>query len=95
MVISDSLASPDAAPSRHGEEEEAGSQVSARKGGDVARQIGAIVRECGITLEEEGDLLHLLEKLDHGEEIPPELYTMVAELLAFAYAVNGKYPDLQ
>jgi flagellar biosynthesis protein len=62
-----------------------------RESGDVARQIVAIAREHGVPIEEDGDLLSLLERLDAGEEISAELFATVAEVLAVAYAVNGEY----
>lgn len=93
--MSDSTATPRAAAVRYRHGEDDAPRMVACGGGDIARQIVEIARECGIPIEEDGDLLHLLEQLDLGEEIPPELYTMVAEILAFAYVVNGRYLDLQ
>jgi flagellar biosynthesis protein len=61
---------------------------------DVARQIVAIAREYGIPLDDDDDLPHILERLDIGETIPAELYAIVSEVLAFAYAINGAYLDL-
>jgi flagellar biosynthesis protein len=95
MVRSEFSATPKAAALRYRHGEDTAPQMIARGSGDIARQIVEIARECGIPVEEDGDLLHLLAQLDLGEEIPPELYTMVAEVLAFAYVVNGKYLDLQ
>ncbi|HEX9593088.1 MAG TPA: EscU/YscU/HrcU family type III secretion system export apparatus switch protein [bacterium] len=95
MVTHDSSATPKAAALRYRHGADTAPQMIARGSGDIARQIVEIARECGVPIEEDGDLLHLLEQLDLGEEIPTELYTMVAEVLAFAYVVNGKYLDLQ
>ena len=93
--MSDSTATPRAAAVRYRHGEDDAPRMVACGGGDIARQIVEIARECGIPIEEDGDLLHLLEQLDLGEEIPPELYTMVAEVLAFAYVVNGNGLDVQ
>ena len=47
----------------------------------------------GIPVAEDPDLVTALAQLDFYEEIPPELYRAVAEILAFAYRVNDKMKD--
>ncbi|RME35225.1 MAG: flagellar biosynthesis protein FlhB, partial [Deltaproteobacteria bacterium] len=42
-----------------------------------------------------GDLVEILAALPTGEEIPPELYQVVAELLACLYRLNGTYARQQ
>ena len=34
-----------------------------------------------------------ISQLDLGDEIPEALYTAVAEIIAFAYILNGKVPE--
>jgi type III secretion system FlhB-like substrate exporter len=36
-----------------------------------------------------------LAKLDFDQEIPPELYRTIAELLAFIYKSNNRWKDSQ
>ncbi|MCL6415539.1 EscU/YscU/HrcU family type III secretion system export apparatus switch protein [Aestuariirhabdus sp. Z084] len=66
--------------------------VSAKGQGDLAEQIIAIAREHEIPLYENPELVRLLAQLDLGEKIPPSLYICIAQLIAFAYRVQGKAP---
>lgn len=64
------------------------------KGSDlVAAEIIALAKESGIYIHQNPDLSHFLQKLEIGEEIPKELYLLIAELIAFAYMLDGKFPD--
>lgn len=62
--------------------------VKARGKGLLAEKIIEIAKEKGIPIKQDEDLIQLLYKLEVNEEIPPELYHAVAELLAFLYKVN-------
>ncbi|RRJ84407.1 EscU/YscU/HrcU family type III secretion system export apparatus switch protein [Aestuariirhabdus litorea] len=66
--------------------------LSAKGEGDLAEQIIAIAREHKIPLYENPELVRLLAQLDLGEEIPHNLYLCIAQLIAFAYRVQGKVP---
>jgi len=63
-------------------------KVTAKGRGDVAEKILALAREHGITIQKDSTLLDALYRLDINEEIPEELYTVVAEILAFVYRMN-------
>jgi flagellar biosynthesis protein len=65
-------------------------KVTASGQGKVAERIIETAREYGIPVKDDPDLMEVLSKLDIEEEIPPGVYVVVAELLAFAYSVNGK-----
>jgi flagellar biosynthesis protein len=65
-------------------------KVTATGQGKVAERIIEIAREHGIPIKDDPDLVEVLSKLDIEEEIPPSVYVVVAELLAFVYSVNGK-----
>ncbi len=67
-------------------------RVTARGHGSVAEQIIALAREHQIPLEEDPQLTALLAQLDLGQAIPQELYLVIAEVLAFAYIVTGRFP---
>jgi flagellar biosynthesis protein len=56
-----------------------------------AEQIIAIARENGIPIHEDPFLVAALAKVDIGGFIPPELYLIVAEILAYIYRVNERY----
>ena len=56
--------------------------------GAVAEQILKLAEDNKIPLYEDATLTDLLAKLDLEMEIPAELYTMVAEILAFVYQLD-------
>jgi flagellar biosynthesis protein len=56
----------------------------------VAEQILAEARKHQIAIVEDAALTAALASLDIGEEIPEELYQVVAEVLAYVYRVTGK-----
>jgi flagellar biosynthesis protein len=65
-------------------------RVVAKGQGELAEKIIAIARDHGIHIYEDPDMVELLSQLDLKEEIPADLYVVVAELLAFVYGVNRK-----
>ncbi len=67
-------------------------RLTAKGQGAVAEQIIALAEEYGIPLREDRELVGLLAQLDLYDEIPRELYLAVAEVIAFAYLVTGKFP---
>jgi flagellar biosynthesis protein len=68
-------------------------RVTAKGAGPVAEKIIELARGENIPISEDPDLVSALIQLDWYEEIPPELYRAVAEILAFAYRVNQKLKD--
>ena len=72
---------------------ESAPRVTAKGKGHVARRILEIARQEGIPISEDPDLVGALIQLDFDEEIPPELYKAVAEILAFAYRLNRRMED--
>jgi len=71
--------------------------VAAKGAGLIAEKIIKIAKDNGIPIREDADLVETLSQLDLDQEIPPELYTVIAEVLAWVYRVNGRYgaPHLQ
>lgn len=67
--------------------------ITAEGSGDLADQIIAIAREHGIPLFENPQLLTLLQQVGLGEEIPETLYLCIAQVIAFAYRIQGKFPS--
>jgi flagellar biosynthesis protein len=67
--------------------------VVAKGAGGIADKIIQIAREHGIPVREDPDLVETLSKLDIDQEVPPELYHVIAEVLAWVYKVNGKYGE--
>ena len=69
-------------------------KVTAKGQGFVAEKIIALARESGVPMREDADLVQVLAQLDLNREIPPTLYRVVAELLAFVYRLNNNYRTL-
>lgn len=64
-------------------------EVVASGRGWIAEQIIALAKAHGIYIKQDPDLVEVLARLDIDEAIPPELYAVVAEVLAFVYRVNA------
>jgi len=65
-------------------------QVIAKGQDEIAKRIYEIAQQHDIPLHEDAELVALLSRLDIGDEIPRELYIVIAEIIAFAYMLNGK-----
>ena len=68
---------------------DAAPKVTAKGRGAVADKILALAREHGIPIEKDTTLMEALYRLDLNEQIPEELYQIVAEILAFIYRMNA------
>ncbi len=66
-------------------------QVLASGRGYIAERIIEIAREYNIPVEKDPVLAEALGQLDMGQEIPPELYRVVAEILAFIMETDRHY----
>jgi flagellar biosynthesis protein len=61
--------------------------------GHIADLILEKAQENGIPVQEDSPLVEVLSKLDVDQEIPPELYMLVAEILSFVYRSDRKARD--
>ncbi len=59
--------------------------------GLVAEKIIKLAEEHDIPIHPDSDLVEVLSCLNLYEEIPPETYVIVAEVLAFIYRANKSY----
>ncbi len=66
-------------------------KVTAKGQGSLAEKIIEIARQHGIPIQEDLALIQVLSQLDLYEEIPPETYLVVAEILSFVYRMNRKW----
>ena len=73
-------------------EEKSAPFVAAKGDDELAARIIEKAREHNIPIQEDAAVVEALSELALGEEIPEELYLAVAEILAFAYALQQKYP---
>lgn len=67
-------------------------KVTAKGEDDVAAAIMQLARDCGVPLYENRELVEMLSTLEIGEQIPELLYRVIAEIIAFAYYIQGKVP---
>ncbi|MBB5172094.1 EscU/YscU/HrcU family type III secretion system export apparatus switch protein [Texcoconibacillus texcoconensis] len=70
-----------------GEKDEA-PKVKAKGRGYVADQLVDIAEKNNIPIQEDSSLVELLAQLEVNEQIPTELYEVVAELFAFIYRID-------
>jgi flagellar biosynthesis protein len=66
--------------------------VSAKGEGELALRIIAEAKRQGVYVSEDPRLLAMLSRLDVGQEIPEEMFTAVAVILAWVYWLRGMQP---
>jgi flagellar biosynthesis protein len=64
--------------------------VTAVGQGAVAEEIIRRAREAGVPVTEDPRLAGVLSQIDVGQVIPPELYVVVAEVLAYVYRLEER-----
>ena len=67
-------------------------RVTAKGEGWVADEIIRIAEDNDVHIHEDASLARFLAQVDLGMEIPRDLYVAVAEVIAFAYVLKGKFP---
>jgi flagellar biosynthesis protein len=72
-------------------EKDAAPHVLATGRGLIAQQIIEIAQANRIPLREDPILAEALSTLDVSQEIPPELYAVVAEIFAYIFRVREKH----
>lgn len=65
-------------------------RVVARGNGAIAEEIIRRATEAGVFVHQSTDLVRLLLRVDLDEHIPPELYLVIAELLAWLYRMEHR-----
>lgn len=68
-------------------------RLTAKGSGHVAQRIIELARRNDIPVREDRALVQILSRLDIDQQIPPELYRAVAEILAFVYSANEQYRE--
>ena len=66
--------------------------VTAKGDEELARRIVAEAKKQGVYVAEDPRLLAMLSKLDVGQEIPQDMFTAVAVILAWVYWLKGIQP---
>ena len=67
---------------------ESAPKIVAKGKGLIAEEIISRAKEHGVFVHESKELVALLMQVDLDERIPPELYLVVAELLAWLYRIE-------
>ena len=67
--------------------------LSAKGDDELAEAILAIAREYEVPIYENAELVRLLARLELGDAIPEALYRCIAEIIAFAWYLQGKTPE--
>lgn len=70
------------------DESEIAPKVVALGKGAIAEKIIQKAKENDIPIEENNELAHVLNTLQIGDQIPPELYSIVAEILVFVHELD-------
>lgn len=82
---------PAAIALRYRRDDDPAPRITAAGTGPVAERILELAREHGLPLREDPDLVEALAVLDLHAMIPPELYDVIAEVLAWAYRANSSF----
>lgn len=69
-------------------------KVLAKGFGIVGEEIIAVGKEHEIMIREDELLFESLSRLEVSENVPPKLYQVIAELLAYVYKVEKKYSGI-
>lgn len=83
-----------AAALQYSPETDAAPKVVAAGKGQVAERIIQKAQESNVPLYQDSNLAKTLSSLCIGDEIPPEIYEVVAEILIFIGSVDESYGDL-
>ncbi|NMB34037.1 MAG: flagellar biogenesis protein [Clostridium sp.] len=68
-------------------------QIVALGKGEIAEKILKKAQESNIPIQKDDKLSDALEALNIGDQIPPELYEVVAQIFAYIGDIDKKYGD--
>lgn len=67
--------------------------ITAKGDGELAERIIELAMEYEVPIYENADLAKLLTRMELGDQIPEALYRTIAEIIAFAWHLQGKTPS--
>ncbi|NDI33408.1 EscU/YscU/HrcU family type III secretion system export apparatus switch protein [Chengkuizengella sediminis] len=70
-------------------------ELKAKGKGIIADNIIEKAKSYGVPIQEDASLVEVLSKLEINEEIPAELYQLVAEVLTMVYEADQKAKMLE
>jgi flagellar biosynthesis protein len=59
---------------------------------ELAEEILRIARDYEVPIYENTELVKQLARMELGDSIPQELYLTIAEIIAYAWNLKGKFP---
>ncbi|WOT06274.1 EscU/YscU/HrcU family type III secretion system export apparatus switch protein [Shewanella youngdeokensis] len=68
-------------------------KVTAKGEDVVAQEMVALALAAGVHIHQDEHLCEFLQQLSIEETIPEALYLVIAELIAFTYVLEGKFPE--
>ncbi len=68
-------------------------RVTAKGENTLAERIIAAAEQADVPLYPDAELAMVLSQVPMGEEIPDNMYKAIAEVIAFAYILAGKFPE--
>ncbi len=83
-----------AAALQYSPDTDAAPKIVAAGKGQIAERIIQKAQESNVPLYQDINLAQTLSSLSVGDEIPPEIYEVVAEILIFIGCVDESYGDL-
>lgn len=66
-------------------------KVLASGAGELAKRILELAEKNKVPVHQDSSLAEILSKVAVGQEIPPETYQVVAEILAFLYRTDSEW----
>ncbi|AEV68418.1 EscU/YscU/HrcU family type III secretion system export apparatus switch protein [Acetivibrio clariflavus] len=78
---------------KYSPEENRAPEIIAKGSGQVAEKIIEKAIENDVPIYQNDELVSALNEFSIGDEIPPELYEVVAEILVFVNSIDKKYGD--
>ena len=73
---------------KYDQQNDAAPRLAAKGKGHLAEKILEIAKEHDIPIRKDADLVEVLQKLEIDEEIPLEIFAVVAEIFAYIYKTN-------
>lgn len=73
---------------RYAQETDAAPKVVAKGKGHIADRILEMARENGVPVQEDPSLVEILGQLELDQQIPSELYQVIAEILTMVYKAD-------
>lgn len=67
-------------------------KLTAKGSDDLARAIIEIALEHKVPIYQNPELIDWFKKMEIGDEIPKDLYQVIAEILAFVFYIEGRKP---